>query len=116
MNVPSHCPDRPLDCVTPCEAPIPGAQSIRGIPMKHNAFRFTRVALAAALAAAMSSAQADAVTDWNVKSGEVIAEAKLGTPPAVRVMALVQTAAYEAARGAGRDASVEAAIAAAHRF
>jgi len=83
--------------------------------MKRSAFRFTRVALAAALTAAMSSARADAVTDWNVKSGEVIAEAKMGTPPAVRVMALVQTAAYEAARGAGREASVEAAIAAAHR-
>jgi hypothetical protein len=73
------------------------------------------VALAAALAAAMASAQADAITDWNVKAGEVVTEAKLGTPPAVRVMAVVQTAAYEAARSAGRDASVEAAIAAAHR-
>ena len=74
-----------------------------------------RLALAALVAAAFAGdARADAVTDWNVKTAEIIAEAKLGTPPAVRVMALVQTAAYEAAKSAGSDASIEAAIAAAH--
>lgn len=83
--------------------------------MQRKIFRFTRVALATALGAAMANAQADAITDWNVKSGEIVTEAKLGTPPAVRVMAVVQTAAYEAARGAGKDASIEAAIASAHR-
>ena len=73
-----------------------------------------KVLAAAVLAALATNAQADAVTDWNVKSGEIITEAKLGTPPAVRVMALVQTAAYEAAK-ATTAVSVEAAIAAAHR-
>lgn len=69
---------------------------------------------AAALAAA--TAHADALTDWNVKSGEFITESKLGTPPAVRVMAIVQTAAYDAVTSSQqRQASVEAALAAAHR-
>lgn len=62
------------------------------------------------------AARADAVTDWNTKTGEILLEAKMGTPPAVRLMAIVQTAAYQAARAAGqRGASVEAALAAAHR-
>ena len=61
-------------------------------------------------------ANADAVTDWNLKSGELITEAKLGTPPAVRVMAIVQTAAMQAVETARqRNASAEAALAAAHR-
>jgi hypothetical protein len=72
------------------------------------------------LAAAVLPARADAITDWNQRSAQIIGEARLGTPPAVRVMALVQTAAYEAARDAARGAhgaqhSVDAAIAAAHR-
>lgn len=75
---------------------------------------------AAALIAAASPARADAVTDWNQRSAQIIAEARIGTPPAVRVMALVQTAAYEAARDAARAPyasaqAVDAAIAAAHR-
>ena len=102
------------------------------------------VASAALMAAFAGVAGADVVTDWNVKAGELIAEAKLGTPPAVRVMALVQTAVYDsvntitqrypaprapgdaargvsggAARGASIDAthgaSIDAAVAAAHR-
>jgi hypothetical protein len=61
-------------------------------------------------------ARADAVTDWNVKAGEMITESKLGTPPAVRVMAIVQTAAYDAVTSSlQRQASAEAALAAAHR-
>jgi membrane-associated phospholipid phosphatase len=61
-------------------------------------------------------ARADAVTDWNIKSGEVIIEARIGTPPAVRVMAIVQTAAHQAAETAShRGSSVAAALAAAHR-
>ena len=73
-------------------------------------------------------ANADAVTDWNVKAGEIVVAAKLGTPPANRVLAIVQTAVYEATNAiTGRDpasgtsfealpgASVEAAIAAADR-
>ena len=61
-------------------------------------------------------AHADAITDWNVKSGEVVVEARIGTPPAVRVMAIVQTAAHQAVVTAlQRGASVEAALAASHR-
>jgi PAP2 superfamily len=77
----------------------------------------TQLALAtAATLAAYGPAQADAVTDWNQRSAQFVTDARLGTPPAVRVMALVQTAAYEAARDAGANAAtVDAAIAAAHR-
>jgi len=77
--------------------------------------------LAGALLASLAlAARADAITDWNQRSAQIIGEARIGTPPAVRVMALVQTAAYEAARDAARSAStspqaVDAAIAAAHR-
>jgi hypothetical protein len=61
-------------------------------------------------------ARADTITDWNVKSGEVIVEAKLATQPAVRIMAIVQTAAHQAVMTAlHRGASVEAAVAASHR-
>jgi hypothetical protein len=78
-------------------------------------------ALAAALlAAGASTARADAVTDWSLKSAQIVAEARIGAPPAVRVMALVQTAADQAARDAARSvpsnaAAIDAAIAAAHR-
>jgi hypothetical protein len=77
--------------------------------------------LAAALFAALSlQAQADVITDWNQRSAQIIGEARIGTPPAVRVMALVQTAAYEAARDAvhapqATAQAVDAAVAAAHR-
>ena len=76
----------------------------------------TRLTLIAAFVAALGSspAHADAVTDWNLKAGEVIADAKLGTPPAVRVMAMVQTAVYEAAKATSAGASMNAAIATAH--
>jgi PAP2 superfamily len=61
-------------------------------------------------------ARADAVTDWNQTSGAVIAEARIGTPPAIRIMAVVQTASRDAVEAARRhNASAEAAIAAAHR-
>ena len=91
-----------------------------------NATRFSLTMLV--LAVASTYARADAITDWNLKAGEIITEAKLGTPPAIRAMALVQTAAYEAANAItgrypasrlqvapARGASVDAAIAAAHR-
>jgi PAP2 superfamily len=72
--------------------------------------------LAAALATAfVQPTRADVITDWNVKMHEVIGEAKIGTPPAVRVTALVQTAALAAVESLPRGASVEAAVAAAHR-
>jgi hypothetical protein len=73
-------------------------------------------------------ARADVVTDWNVKAGELVFEAKLGAPPANRVMAIVHTAVYEAANAITKrypasglkletapGASVDAAIAAANR-
>ncbi|HYC64270.1 MAG TPA: vanadium-dependent haloperoxidase [Reyranellaceae bacterium] len=73
-------------------------------------------------------AKADVITDWNQKTGELITEAKLGTPPAIRVMAIVQTGAYDAVNAitqrypgaaaiprAAKGASIEAAVAAAHR-
>jgi membrane-associated phospholipid phosphatase len=63
-----------------------------------------------------AAARADAVTDWNIKSGEIVVEAKIGSPPAVRVMAIVQTAAHQAVQVAlQRGSSVDAALAAAHR-
>lgn len=81
---------------------------------------------AAVLATLAFGAQADAVTDWNLKAAEFIADAKMGTPPAMRLMALAQTAGYEAVNGitrrypdttaAGvREASPEAALAASQR-
>lgn len=85
-------------------------------------------ALALALAAWAADGKADAVTDWDVKSGAIIAESGLGTPPAIRAMALVHTAVYEAVNAITRrypdgrlqahraqDASVDAAVAAANR-
>lgn len=79
--------------------------------------------LAAGLsAAAMGHARADAVTDWNSRADRIVAEAKLGTPPAIRTMAIVQTAVHEAveavgavAAAAGRPAALDAAVAAASR-
>lgn len=89
----------------------------------HN--RAARLGLTAALLAglATTTANADVVTDWNIKAGEFIADAKLGTPPATRVMAIVQTAVFDAAAAAAsrqatdaaRAAAVGAAIAAANR-
>ncbi|WP_332739914.1 vanadium-dependent haloperoxidase [Hydrogenophaga sp.] len=83
------------------------------------------VHLAVPLAGAMftilaSPARADVITDWNQRSAQIVGEARIGTPPAVRVMALVQTAAFEAAREATRapsapSHSVDAAVAGAHR-
>lgn len=70
--------------------------------------------IAGAIAALALNAQADAITDWNIKTSEFITEAKLGTPLAVRITALAQTAAYQAVVAA-KAASMDAAVAAAHR-
>jgi hypothetical protein len=88
----------------------------------------TRIALSAALLAGSVGANADVITDWNAKAGELVVEAKLGTPPANRVLAIVQTAVYEGVNtitgrypaprlqpGAAPGASVDAAVAAANR-
>jgi PAP2 superfamily len=89
--------------------------------------RHRTIAAAAALAFTAAPALADAVTDWNVKAGEWIADAKLGTPPAVRVLAMTHSAVYEAANAITKrypataaldvasGASLDAAIAAANR-
>ena len=80
-----------------------------------------RTALTAvALAAIASHARADVITDWNTKAGEIVVESKLGTPPANRVMAIVQTAVLEAVNAAarrqpGRADAIDAAVAAANR-
>src|SRR4029453_17592757 len=41
-------------------------------------------------------APADVVTDWNITAGEIAVAARLPPPPTYRVMALVQSAVYEA--------------------
>ncbi len=48
------------------------------------------------LAAPALEAAADVITDWNIKAGELVVESKLGTPPAIHVMAIVQTAVRDA--------------------
>ncbi|KQW42427.1 MULTISPECIES: vanadium-dependent haloperoxidase [unclassified Roseateles] len=84
--------------------------------MKMNRTPLVIGILSIAAAFATPQVRADAVTDWNTKSGELITEAKMGTPPAVRVMAIVQTAALQAVDAAQKaNASPEAALAAAHR-
>ncbi|HNC53022.1 MAG TPA: vanadium-dependent haloperoxidase [Accumulibacter sp.] len=47
------------------------------------------------VAATAPLAGADVITDWNTRANEFIVEAKMGTPPAVRLMAMVQTAVDE---------------------
>lgn len=59
-------------------------------------------------------ARADVVTDWNLKANEFTIEAKLGTPPAMRVMAIVQTAVHRALADLPAPAHA-AAVAAANR-
>ena len=74
--------------------------------------------LAAALLAAAPLAHADVVTDWNLRANDLVVESKLGTPPAMRAMAITQTAVLEAVNAAAASrtpASVEAAVAAANR-
>jgi hypothetical protein len=85
-------------------------------------------ALSVLVTGASGVARADVVTEWNIVDGELITASGLITQPASRVMALAHTAAYEAANAITRrypaadrikldakpDASVEAAIGAAH--
>ena len=87
------------------------------------------LALVAALSCA-AAAHADVVTEWNERAGEIVGASGLLTQPANRAMAIAHTAAFEAANAITRrypsagaaasldapsGASVEAAIAAAHR-
>jgi hypothetical protein len=81
----------------------------------------------AALCVASPLANADAVSDWNELACTWVADAKLPTPIAVRVLSIAHTAVYEAVNGITRkypaqpriqaagDATVEAAVAAANR-
>jgi hypothetical protein len=75
-----------------------------------------------------SLAEADVVTDWNITAGDIAVAAKLPPPPTYRIMALVQSAVYEAVNGitkryppdrvkldAAPGASIEAAVAEANR-
>ena len=96
--------------------------------MQPTANHLRRAGAAIALAVAATAAQADAVTDWSIKAGEIITESKMGTPPAVRASAYINSAVYEAVNAitgrypagrvqidAAQGASVDAAIAAANR-
>lgn len=84
--------------------------------MKRNPLTSLRQrALVAALLATAGAARADVVTDWNGKANDIVVEAKLGTPPAIRVMALVQTAVHAAIKSAPKNSSTDAAVAAANR-
>lgn len=86
-----------------------------------------RLALVVAACAFVAAAQADPVTEWNARAGEIILGAGISTPLANRLMAVAQTAVYEAVnRVTGRyppsglalesasGASVEAAVGAAN--
>ncbi len=68
----------------------------------------------------MSAASADTVTDWNARANALLVEARMGTPAAVRTMAVVQTAVHAAVAEATRPGSapetVDAAVAAANRI
>lgn len=81
--------------------------------------KFMPLILAAAVAMlAASPARADAVTDWNTRVVDLVNDAKMGTPPAHRLMAVTQTAVLEAVETIARHhpgASVDAAVAAANR-
>jgi hypothetical protein len=100
----------------------------RYLPILNCSLTFA-IAIPLALVVAMRDAHADAVTEWNIRDGEFMAASGLGTPPAVRIVAIAHTAAFEAAQAitkrypvatltrleASPQASVDAAIAAAHR-
>jgi hypothetical protein len=73
-------------------------------------------------------ARADVITDWNAKAGHVVSTASLNPSQANAVLAVVQTAVYEAVNAItarypkglitvapARDASIDAAVAAANR-
>lgn len=58
--------------------------------------RFRSLAVAAVVAAPAPQAQADAITDWNQLVNQFVVDAQLGTPPAIRVIAISQPAALAA--------------------
>ena len=95
----------------------------------NNAKKRQQIALVVVAASLLLDpmASADVVTDWNQKAGDIVVAAKLPPPPGTRMLAIVQTAVYEAVNAitrryphsdlkleAGPGASVDAAIAAAN--
>ena len=91
-------------------------------------YRWMTLLVVAASLLAGSLAQADVVTDWNITASDIAVAAKLPPPPTYRMMALVQSAVYEAVNAitkrypsdrvkldAAPGASVDAAVAAANR-
>ena len=52
--------------------------------------------VAALLLMTASAARADAVTDWNARSHDIVVGLKMATPPANRAIALTQAAVFEA--------------------
>src|SRR5262245_62683562 len=93
---------------------------------RHSLGLLRQLVLAAALGPLASAAGADVVTDWNERACDVVLAAGLSPPVAVRTMAIVQTAVFDAvntitqrypagpAPTAGEsDASLDAAVAAA---
>jgi hypothetical protein len=91
----------------------------RETDMKRMNRKAAALAVAALCALNGSPAGADVITDWNLKAGELMSDAKLGTPPATRAMAVVQTAVHEAVKTSSSfkqpEISVDAAVAAANR-
>ena len=91
-------------------------------------YRWLMLLIVAASWLAGSLAKADVVTDWNITAGDIAVAAKLPPPPTYRIMAIVQSAVYEAVNAitkrypservkldAAPGASVDAAVAAANR-
>ena len=91
--------------------------------------RWITAVIVAALPIACLTARADVITEWNIRAGQVVVDAKLGAPQANSILAIVQTAVYEAANAISgrygesmitirqaRGASVDAAVAAANRM
>ena len=93
----------------------------------HERTARTFAALLAGAGILASVASADVVTDWDKIACQAVADAKIPTPAANRVLALTQTAVYEAVNGitgkypggersgTAAKASLEAAVAAANR-
>ena len=91
-------------------------------------YRFIALLLTVIATLFTPQAFADTVVDWNIKAVDIVTDAKLGPPAANRVLAIVQTAVFEAANAiskrypvsdlkleAASGASVDAAIASANR-
>ncbi|MCE7915321.1 MAG: PA-phosphatase [Nitrosomonas sp. PRO4] len=94
-----------------------------------NRLQILKVAIISLMLTAVVSphVRADAVTDWNVRAGEVVVNAKIGPLPAERALAMTQASVYEAVNAitqrypisdlkldAAPEASIEAAVAAAN--